>query len=192
MVTLSLNLFLSHAHRPCPRSSSADARTHSSRRNMRGPTDDMRQVVCRQCGKTLLNTWPRQVEPSLLQRAVDTCLGVVLDGASCCSSAPGATAHADCGGIHHDGECRGHSAEASGEALDKACRHGHVPGSRTVKMLFTAAAALDCSVDHAFTAAVRHRHPDLAEVCCTPESALSSMLTELGRHSSTFQSLDRP
>ena len=52
-----------------------------------------------------------------------------------------------------------------------------------MKMLFTAAMALDGSLARAFTAAVRHGRPDLAGACCTPESALSAMVTELGgRH----------
>ena len=52
--------------------------------------------------------------------------------------------------------------------------------------------ALDCSLAQAFAAAVRHGRPDLAEVCCTPESALSSMITELGGGGTTIQSSDRP
>ena len=57
--------------------------------NMRGSNDDMRQVVCRQCGKTLLKIWPRQVSADLLQRAVDTCLDVVCEGLPAAPPHPG-------------------------------------------------------------------------------------------------------
>ena len=61
-----------------------------------------------------------------------------------------------------------------------------------MKMLFTAAVALDCSLAQAFTAAVRHGRPDLAEVCCTPESALSSTITELEGVAQHYDSVTGP
>ena len=57
--------------------------------NMRGSNDDMRQVVCRQCGKCLLKVWPRQVSANLLQRAVDTCLDVMCEGLPASPPHPG-------------------------------------------------------------------------------------------------------
>ena len=48
--------------------------------NMKGSNDDMRQVVCRPCGKTLLKIWPRQVSADLLQCTISTCVDVLCEG----------------------------------------------------------------------------------------------------------------
>ena len=57
--------------------------------NMKGSNDDMRQVVCRQCGKTFLNIWPRQVSADLLQRAVAACVDVLCEGRPASPPHPG-------------------------------------------------------------------------------------------------------
>ena len=47
---------------------------------MQGSNDDMRQVVCRHCGKVLLKVFPKQVRPPLLQRSVEACLDIMVAG----------------------------------------------------------------------------------------------------------------
>ena len=54
------------------------------------------------------------------------------------------------------------------------------PAGKVVRQLLAAASDLDSELAYAFSAASRHNGPDLAEVCCAPESSCSAIVVELG------------